>query len=52
MPGSKPYAFISVGQQDPSPIRITLNMELEILDSPETLQDFARQALAQVCEGV
>lgn len=48
--GMPVHAYVSVGESDPSPIRITLDFPLGVLDSPENLQDFARQALAAVCE--
>lgn len=48
--GAEPHSTISVGEQTPSPIRIHLDVRLPVLDSPENLQDFARQALAALCE--
>lgn len=47
---TKPHAWVSVGESDPSPIRISIQFDIGDLDAPENLQDFARQALAAVVE--
>jgi hypothetical protein len=47
-----PYAWVSVGESDPSPVRITAELKLSELDEPAHLHDFARQVLAQVCEAI
>jgi hypothetical protein len=49
----KPHLWLAVESQgDPEPIRIKVELDLPALDSPENLQDFARQALAAACEAL
>jgi hypothetical protein len=49
---SAAHAYVSVGQADPSPIRINVDFPIGVMDDPENLQDWARQAIARVCEGI
>ena len=45
-------AWVSVGESLPSPIRVKVELRLQPLDDPATLQDIARQVMAQVCEAL
>jgi hypothetical protein len=49
----QPHLWLAVESQgEDTPIRIKIELDLPALDSPENLQDFARQALAAACEAL